>query len=60
MGKKTTKKKKMGNATCQQAVDTMEYDKEARRSAVLAAEQELITMLANLVLAAVEQGADGQ
>ena len=38
----------------------MEYDKEARRSAVLAAEQELITMLANLVLAAVEQGADGQ
>ena len=60
MRKKTTKKKKMGNATCQQAVDTMEYDKEAYRSAVLAAEQELITMLAHLVLAAVEQGADGQ
>jgi hypothetical protein len=60
MRKKTRKKKKMGNATCQQAVDTMEYDKEARRSAVLAAEQELITMLAHLVLAAVEQGADGQ
>jgi hypothetical protein len=60
MGKKTTKKKKMGNATCQQAVDTMEYDKEAHRSAVWAAEQELITMLAHLVLAAVEQGADGQ
>lgn len=60
MGKKATKKKKMGNATCQQAVDTMEYDREAHRSAVLAAEQELITMLAHLVLAAVEQGADGQ
>ena len=60
MGKKTTRKKKMGNATCQQVVDTMEYDKEAHCSAVLAAEQELITMLAHLVLAAVEQGADGQ
>jgi hypothetical protein len=38
----------------------MEIDKEAHCSAVLAAEQELITMLAHLVLAAVEQGADGQ
>jgi hypothetical protein len=60
MGKKATKKKKMGNATCQQAVDTMEYDKKTHRSAVLAAEQELITMLAHLVLAAVEQEGDCQ
>ena len=42
--------------TPEQPIDTMESDQHARREASQAAKQELVTILARLVLAAVEQG----
>ena len=42
--------------TPEQPIDTMEFDQHARWEASQAAKQELVTILARLVLAAVEQG----
>ena len=42
--------------TPEQPIDTMESDQHARWEASQAAKQELVTILARLVLAAVEQG----
>jgi len=55
MNQSQTEKNK---ATSQQPISTMELDEEAHCVAVLAAEQELVTILAKLVLAAVEQGSE--